>query len=363
MTTLFDPVSLGDIKLSNRIVMAPLTRGRAGETRIPNDLMVEYYRQRAGAGLIITEATAISAQGYGWPGAPALYTDEHEAGWKKVVDAVYAEGGKIVLQMWHMGRVVDESLIPEGEKSVGPSAIAAGENIRRASGKSYPTPRALEADELPGIIEDYVRGAERAIRAGFDGVEVHNANGYLLDQFLRDGSNKRSDAYGGSIENRMRFPLEVVRAVCDAIGPGKVGVRVSPTNKFNDMSDSDPVALFTAYAEALNPLNLAYLHVMEPNHKEHFMANPDLPYVTPHIHDAYKGKLMVNGGYTADEGEKALEEHAADAVAYGVLFIANPDLVERFKQGAPLNAPDQSTFYTPGAKGYTDYPSLKEKAA
>lgn len=362
MTTLFDPVTLGDIKLSNRIVMAPLTRGRAGESRTPNDLMVEYYTQRASAGLIISEATAISAQGYGWPGAPAMYTDAHEAGWKKVVESVHKAGGKIVLQMWHMGRVVDESLIPPGEKSVGPSAIAAGENIRRASGKAYPTPRALEASELPGIINDYVEGAKRCIRAGFDGVEIHGANGYLLDQFLRDGSNKRTDNYGGSIENRIRFPLEVVTAVAKAIGSGKVGVRISPTNKFNDMQDSDPKATFTAFAKALNGLGLAYLHVMEPHDPAHFMAS-GLPYVTPHIHDAYQGKLMVNGGYGMEEGEKAMEQHKADTVAYGTLFIANPDLVERFKAGAILNTPDQSTFYTPGAKGYTDYPGLQDKAA
>lgn len=362
MTTLFDPITLGDIQLSNRIVMAPLTRGRAGESRTPNDLMAEYYTQRAGAGLIISEATAISEQGYGWPNAPALYTDAHEAGWKKVVESVHKAGGKIVLQLWHMGRVVDESLIPAGQQSVAPSAIAATNNIRRASGKPYAMPRALEISELPGIVNDYVEGARRAIRAGFDGVEVHAANGYLLDQFIRDNSNKRTDAYGGSIENRLRFPLEVITAIADAIGPGRVGVRISPTNKFNDMEDSNPAVTFTAFAKALNPLGLAYLHVMEPHDPAHFMAS-GLPYVTPHIHEAYTGKLMVNGGYTAAEGEEAMEKHQADAVAYGTLFIANPDLVERFRQGAPLNTPDQGTFYTPGAKGYTDYPALKQKAA
>lgn len=363
MTTLFDPVTLGDIALSNRIVMAPLTRGRAGESRTPNDLMVEYYTQRASAGLIITEATAISEQGYGWPGAPAMYTDAHEAAWKKVTESVHAAGGKIVLQMWHMGRVVDESLVPEGQQSVAPSAIAAVNNIRRANGKVYPAPRALEASELPGIVNDYVEGAKRAIRAGFDGVEVHAANGYLLDQFIRDGSNKRTDNYGGPVENRIRFPLEVISAVAKAIGPGKVGVRISPTNKYNDMNDTDPLATFTAFAAALNGLGLAYLHVMEPENKAHFMGNADEPYVTPHIHKAFTGKLMVNGGYGLEDGEQSLETHKADTVAYGVPFIANPDLVERFRAGAPLNPPDQSTFYTPGAKGYTDYPAMTEKAA
>lgn len=363
MSTLFDPVTLGDIEMDNRIVMAPLTRGRAGESRTANNLMAEYYAQRASAGLLIAEATAISAQGYGWPNAPAMYTDEHEAGWKKVTQAVHEKGGKIVLQLWHMGRVVDESLIPEGEKSVGPSAIAAGQNIRRASGKAYPEPRALEAGELPGIIGDYVEGAKRAMRAGFDGVEVHSANGYLLDQFVRDGSNRRSDEYGGSIENRLRFPLAVIKAVADEVGAARVGVRISPTNKFNDMSDSDPVATFTAYARALDEMGLAYLHIMEPSNPNHPMGNPDAPYVTPEIEKVYTGQLIVNGGYDLESGETAIEKGRDDAVAYGVPFIANPDLVERFKTGAALNAPDPDTFYTPGAKGYTDYPFLEEKAA
>lgn len=363
MTTLFDPVALGDIALSNRIVMAPLTRGRAGESRTPNDLMVEYYTLRASAGMIITEATAVSAQGYGWPSAPAMYSDAHEAGWKKVVDSVHAAGGKIVLQLWHMGRVVDKSLISPGDVPVGPSAIAASGNTRRADANAYVTPRALEASELPGIVQDYVESAKRCIRAGFDGVEVHAANGYLLDQFIRDGSNQRTDNYGGGIENRIRFPLEVIRAVAAEVGAGKVGVRISPTNKFNDMQDSDPLATFTAFAKALDAMGLAYLHVMEPESKEHFMGNPDEQYVTPHLHKAFSGSLMVNGGYGVQEGEAALKAHRADTVAYGVPFIANPDLVERFRTGAKLNAPDQTTFYTPGAKGYTDYPLLKDMAA
>lgn len=361
MTTLFDPVTLGDLQLTNRAVMAPLTRGRAGERRIPNDIMVEYYAQRASAGLIIAEATAVSEQGYGWPNAPAMYNDSHQAGWEKVTKAVHDKGGKIILQLWHMGRVKDESTYKEGEIAVGPSAIAAVKDIRRASGKGYPEPRALEISELPGIVQDYVDSAKRAMAAGFDGVEVHAANGYLLDQFLRDGSNQRDDEYGGSIENRIRFPLEVIRAVVKAVGGGKVGVRISPTNPFNDMQDSDPTALFTAFAKELNALNLAYLHIMEPIKKDHPLGSGQQSRVAPALHDAYEGHLMMNGGYDLASANEALQQDKAETIAFGVPFIANPDLVERFKSGAKLNTPDQTTFYTGGAEGYIDYPFMNEK--
>lgn len=366
MPTLFDPIRCGSIALKNRAVMAPLTRGRAGQSRIPNDMMATYYAQRASdAGLLIAEATAISDQGYGWPNAPALYTDEQQQGWEKVTRAVHEKGGKIVLQLWHMGRVKDESTYRDGEKAVAPSAIAAVNNIRRASGKGYPEPRALEASQLPAIIADYVASARRAMAAGFDGVEIHSANGYLLDQFLRDGSNRRSDEYGGSIENRIRFPLEVVRAVVEAVGADKTGIRISPTNPFNDMSDSDPLALFKAFAQKLAPLNLAYLHSMEPISTSHPMSNPSGLRATPAIRDVYKGVLIVNGGYTLESANEALDHDGADAVAFGVPYIANPDLVARLATGAALNVPDQSTFYTSGEAGYTDYPFLKdtEKAA
>lgn len=358
---LFDPVKLGDISLNNRIVMAPLTRGRAGVSRTANDLMREYYTQRASAGLIITEATAISAQGYGWFGAPALYTDTQEQGWTRVVQSVHRAAGKIVLQMWHMGRVSHPDFL-DGALPVGPSAIAAKGDAHTSSGKKpYVTPRALETGEIGDLIDDYVAGARRAINAGFDGVEIHAANGYLLDQFLRDGSNRRDDRYGGSIENRIRLPLEIVQAVCDEIGAGRVGIRVSPTNSYNDMRDSTPVETYTALAYGLNAHDLAYLHVMEPTGK-HFFASPDQPYVTPHIHAAYKGALIVNGGYDARSADDALKHDKASAVAFGVPFIANPDLVERFRTGAKLNLPKQETFYTEGANGYTDYPFLKDAA-
>lgn len=360
MDTIFDAITLGDIPLKNRAVMAPLTRGRAGESRIPNDLMAQYYGQRAGdAGLIIAEATAISEQGYGWPGAPAIYNDDHEDGWKKVTKAVHDKNGKIFLQLWHMGRVKDESTYRNNEQAVAPSAIAASQNIRRASGKAYPVPRALDADELPGLVNDYVDAAKRALRAGFDGVEVHSANGYLLDQFLRDGSNQRQDEYGGSIENRIRFPLMVIKAVAKAIGPGKVGVRISPTNPFNDMKDSDPAALFSAFAKELNALGLAYLHILEPIKEEHAFANGPL-FVTPIIRDIYDGNLIVNGGYGLDSANTAIADKTADAVAFGVPYLANPDLTARFKAGADLNEPDQATFYAGGAEGYTDYPALDQ---
>ncbi len=359
--TLFDPLQLGDISLSNRIIMAPLTRGRAGDSRIPNALMVEYYAQRAEAGLIISEATAISAQGYGWAGAPGLYTDAMESGWKNVTDAVHKRGGKMVLQLWHMGRLSHPVFQPNGILPVAPSAIKADGFTRDASGKKeYVTPRALEASELPGIIEDYVQATKRALRAGFDGVEVHGANGYLLDQFIRDGSNHRTDEYGGSIENRLRFPLEVVEAVVAEAGAGRVGIRLSPTNPNGGTADSDPLKTFTSAANALSGFNLAYLHVMEPAPESGKAFSG--PFVTPEIRKAYRGNLIVNGGYDLGSGTKAVDEIGAQAVAYGVPFIANPDLVRRLKMNAPLNAADPSTFYSEGAKGYTDYPVMEQAA-
>lgn len=358
---LFQPAQLGDIKLENRIIMAPLTRGRAGNSRIPNDLMRTYYAQRASAGLIIAEATAISEQGYGWNGAPAMYNDAQEQGWKKVVDAVHRKGGKIVLQLWHMGRVVDPDLL-NGKLPVAPSAIAA-KGASRSGKRNYVTPHALTQDEMKQIVQDYAEGALRAKRAGFDGVEVHSANGYLLDQFVRDSANQRDDDYGGSAENRIRFPLEVVEALCDVFGAGRVGIRISPTNPFNGMSDSNPIKTFTAYAKALNDFKLSFLHIMEPSPKgSHPFANKKEPFVTPYIDAVYDGKLIVNGGYDRESAEDALSHHKAHAVAFGVPFIANPDLVERFKLGAPLNEPDQSTFYSGGAEGYIDYPFLDKVA-
>lgn len=361
--SLFEPVILGDLSLSNRIAMAPLTRGRAGDSRIPNDMMVEYYAQRASAGLIISEATAISKQGFGWAGAPGIYTETMVEGWRKVTDAVHAKGGKIVLQLWHMGRLSHPVFQEGGALPVAPSAIKPDGHTRDASGKKdYVTPRALETSELPGIIDDYVRAARHAIAAGFDGVEIHGANGYLLDQFVRDGANQRTDEYGGSIENRLRFPLAVINAVIAEVGAGRTGLRISPTNPNGGTKDSDPVATFTKYAKALNDLNLAYLHIMEP-YPESGKAFPGVPYVTPAIHDVYRGNLIVNGGYERAHGDEAIQHGLAQAVAYGVPFIANPDLVERLKTGAAFNEPNPATFYSEGVEGYTDYPFLQKDAA
>lgn len=360
---LFSPVQLGGLHLRNRIVMAPLTRGRAGPSRTANDVMAEYYGQRASAGLIISEATAISAQGYGWNNAPALYTDAHVQGWRKTTKTVHEKGGKIVLQLWHMGRVSHPDFL-DGALPVAPSAIAATGHTTTPQGKKdYVTPRALDASELPGIVQDYKRGALLAKDAGFDGVEIHAANGYLLDQFIRDGANQRKDEYGGTAENRIRFVLEVVREVVKVFGPQKTGIRVSPHNPNGGMSDSDPVATFTALAKALDAFDLAYLHVMEPIGEKRG-AKPGAVYVTPHIRKAYKGPMIVNGGYDAGSAEKTLEENGADAVAFGVKFIANPDLVERFKKGASLNEPRPQFFYLYDnpAEGYTDYPFLSGEA-
>lgn len=360
-TGLFDPVQLGALSLSNRILMAPLTRGRAGDSRIPGNLMVEYYAQRAEAGLIITEATAISPQGYGWAGAPGIYTDEMEAGWKRVTDVVHKRGGKIVLQLWHMGRL-SHPVFQNGEPTVAPSAIKPEGFTRDASGKKeYTVPRALEPSELPGIIDDYVSATQRSLRAGFDGVEIHGANGYLLDQFVRDGSNQRTDEYGGSIENRLRFPLQVVEAVVKEAGRERTGIRISPTNPNGGTKDSDPAKTFTNYANALSGFNLAYVHIMEP-FPESGKAIPNTPYVTPHIRKAYQGNLIVNGGYDLQHGNAAIESGLAQGVAFGVPFLANPDLVRRLKMGAPLNTPNPATFYGDGAEGYTDYPVMEQAA-
>ncbi len=360
--TIFDPIAFGCIACDNRIVMAPLTRGRASREAVPTDLMVEYYVQRASAGLIIAEATAISEQGYGWYHAPGIWNDAQVAGWKKITDAVHDAGGKMVLQLWHMGRVSHPDFHADGSLPVAPSAIALEGEVRTPEGKKpFVTPRALEADEIPGIVQDYVAAAKRAIEAGFDGVEIHAANGYLLDSFLRDGANKRDDAYGGSIENRARFLLEVVDAVTNAIGADKIGVRVSPTNPKHDMDDSDPESLFSYVAEKLDKFGLAYFHVMEPL-PGHMLADPKGRCVLPHIRENYSGPLITNGNYDVEKGNAALTNGEADAIAYGVPFIANPDLVERFKGGAVLNKPDPDTFYSEGPQGYTDYPALKDHA-
>ncbi|HNZ57216.1 MAG TPA: alkene reductase [Methylophilaceae bacterium] len=353
---LFSPTQLGSIHLNNRIVMAPLTRNRAGEHGVPNDLNVTYYAQRATAGLIITEATPISPLAHGYPALPGIYTEAQIAGWKKITDAVHDKGGKIVIQLWHVGRISHPSLLPDGALPVAPSAIKpAGQAFTYQGLQDYVTPRALEARELPAIVQDYVHATKAALAAGFDGVEVHAANGYLLDQFLRDGSNKRTDNYGGSIENRARLLLEVVDAVVKTAGADKVGVRLSPVNPFNDMHDSNPQALFEYVAEALNRFNLAYLHAVEGGIHGGGKADP-FDFVA--FRKRFKGSYIANLSYDKARGNAAIASGHADAIAYGVPFIANPDLVERFKLDAPLNVADSKSFYGGIEKGYTDYPFL-----
>ncbi|ABR60095.1 alkene reductase [Sinorhizobium medicae] len=373
MASLFDPISIGDIVLKNRVVMAPLTRNRSPQA-VPNDLNVAYYEQRASAGLLITEATAISHQGQGYADVPGLYKPEALAGWRKITDAVHKAGGRIVVQMWHVGRISHESLQPQGGKPVAPSAI-------RAKSKTYlinpdgtgtfaetSEPRALELAEIPGIVEDYCKAARAAIEAGFDGVEIHAANGYLIDQFLRSGSNERTDAYGGSIENRARFLFEVVDAVTGEIGAGRVGIRISPVTPANDAFDPDPQPLFTYVVEGLARYPLAYVHVIEGatgGARDHQQG--DRPFDYAALRNAYaaaggKAAWMTNNGYDRDLALRTVESGEADLVAFGKPFIANPDLVRRLRDNVALNAPDQATFYGGGAKGYTDYPSLENVA-
>ncbi len=360
MPTLFDPIQLGDISAQNRIIMAPLTRSRAGQSRIPNELMAKYYGQRAGAGLIITEATAISPQGYGWFGAPGIYAQAHVEGWKLVTDAVHAKGGKIVLQLWHMGRVSHPDF-QNGELPLAPSAIAAEGMANTPDGKKpYVTPREMTIEQIRLTVEDYARAAGQAIEAGFDGVEIHAANGYLLDQFIRDKSNKRVDEYGGDAENRIRIVLEVIDAIAAKIGQRKIGIRLSPNIDYNGMGDSDPANTYSVLMRALNKYDLAYVHVRETLPKEGETAPL---WVTSIIREIYDGNLIVNGGYSNARAGQAIEKDEADAVAFGVPFISNPDLVERYRTGAALNQPDQTTLYAGGLEGYTDYPTLEEKVA
>jgi N-ethylmaleimide reductase len=361
MNILFTPFTIGDVQLPNRILMAPLTRCRTGLDRVPNDLMVEYYRQRATAGLIITEATIVSPQGAGYVNTPGIYHAEQVRGWQRVTNAVHAEGGWVFLQLWHTGRSSHHEFQPGGAPPVAPSAIAIRGEVHTFTGKHpYPTPRALKMREIPGIVADFANATKLAREAGFDGVEIHAANGYLIDQFLRDGTNQRTDRYGGSVENRARFLLEVTAAVVGAWRPERVGVRLSPTGAFNDMHDSSPSATFGYAAAQLDGLGLAYLHVTEP-----LAGSPmatELPRVAPLLRRTFTGPFIINGGYDARTGARAIDEGDADLVAYGVPFLTSPDLVERVRSGAPLNPPDVATFYSGGAKGYIDYPTLTEPA-
>ncbi|HYN54435.1 MAG TPA: alkene reductase [Methylotenera sp.] len=353
---LFSPTKLGSINLKNRMVMAPLTRNRAGEGGVPQPLNVTYYEQRASAGLIVTEATPISDMGHGYPALPGIYTDAQVAGWKKITDAVHAKGGKIVLQLWHVGRISHPTLLPNDALPVAPSAIKpAGQAFTYQGLVDYVEPRALDASELPGIVADFVHATKCSLAAGFDGVEIHAANGYLLDQFLRDGTNKRTDNYGGSIENRARLLMEVTKAVVDTAGADKVGVRISPVNPFNDMQDSNPQVLFNYVAEALSKFNLAYLHAVEGG--IHGGGESDL-FDFAALRKYFKGSYMANLAYDKARGNAAISSGHANVIAYGVPFIANPDLVERYKIDAKLNEADSSTFYGGSEQGYIDYPTL-----
>lgn len=355
--TLFTPIQLGPYILPNRIVMAPLTRNRAGQGNVPQDINATYYRQRASAGLIISEATQVSPQGVGYPATPGIHNQAQVEGWKAVTQAVHEQGGRLFLQLWHVGRISHPSLQPNGELPVAPSPIAPkGEAMTYEGMQPFVTPRALETEEIPGIIEQYRQGAENALQAGFDGVEVHGANGYLLDQFLRDGANHRQDQYGGSVENRARLLLEVTQAVIEVWGSDRVGVRLSPSSTFNDMQDSDPRATFGHAIQALDRLDLAYLHLLEPSEADLRYGGTPIP--TREFRPLYSGNLMVNWDYDRESGNEAIASGHADLVSYGKAFIANPDLPERFRQHAPLNQPDPNTFYGGGAEGYIDYPTL-----
>ncbi|MGB3138634.1 MAG: alkene reductase [Nodosilinea sp.] len=357
--SLFTPVQLGAYELSNRVVMAPLTRNRAGEGNVPHSLNVLYYQQRASAGLIITEAAQISPQGVGYPATPGIYSPEQIDGWQQVTQAVHDKGGRIFLQLWHVGRISHPSLQPDGALPVAPSAVQPeGEAMTYEGTQPFVAPRALELHEISGIVDQYRQAAKHALEAGFDGVEVHGANGYLLDQFLRDGSNRRTDTYGGSAENRARLLLEVTEAVVKVWGGDRVGVRLSPSSTFNDMSDSDPRATFGYAIEALNSFNLAYLHLLEPSEAD--LRHGGTPIPTKEFRPIYHGNLMVNWDYDQESGNRAIASGDADLVSYGKLFIANPDLPQRFLHNAPLNEPNPNTFYGGGAEGYTDYPALAE---
>lgn len=347
---LFSSYRLGDLELKNRTVLAPMTRSRALDGNVPNPLAETYYAQRAGAGLIVTEATQVTPMGQGYIRTPGIHSEAQIAGWKKITEAVHKAGGKIFLQLWHVGRISHPDF-HGGALPVAPSAIDPATDVYTPKGPTKTvTPRALETTEIAGVVAEFKKGAENAKTAGFDGVEIHGANGYLLDQFTRDGTNKRTDAYGGSVENRARFPLEVADAVISVWGKERVGYRVSPNGVFNSMSDSNPEATFSYLTGQLSQRGIGYLHVVDPL--------SDAKRISPLLRGKFAGTYIVNGGFDADAAEKALIGKEADLVAFGVPFLANPDLPVRYRKKAALNVPDQNTFYQGEAKGYTDYPAL-----
>lgn len=353
MATLFDPVRVGAWELPNRIFMAPLTRARAGAQRLPNPLMAQYYAQRASAGLIFSEATSVTPMGVGYADTPGIWSAEQVAGWKLVTRAVHEAGGRILLQLWHVGRISDPIFLG-GALPVAPSAVAAAGHVSLVRPlKPFVTPRPLELSEIPGIIEAYRRGAENAHLAGFDGVEIHGANGYLLDQFLQDKTNRRQDAYGGPVENRARLMLEVTDAVISIWGNDRVGMHLAPRGDSHDMGDSNPLATFGYVARELGKRRIAFICARESLGERR---------IGPQLKAAFGGSYIANEKFTLATASQVLAAGEADAVAFGVPFLANPDLPERFRRNAPLNAPDQSTFYAPGPKGYTDYPFLSQRS-
>ncbi|MGC3956420.1 MAG: alkene reductase [Verrucomicrobiota bacterium] len=346
---LLEPLSLGDLKLANRVFMAPLTRCRASAGRVPNAMMRDYYVQRAAAGLILSEATSVTPMGVGYPNTPGIWSPEQVAGWKEITTGIHDAGGKIFLQLWHVGRVSDPSYL-DGALPVAPSAIAPKGHVRLLRpNRPFVTPRPLERSEIPGIIEAYRHGAANALRAGFDGVEIHGANGYLLDQFLQDSTNKRTDDYGGAVENRARLLLEVTDAVVSVWGAGRVGMHLAPRGDSHDMGDSDPAATFGYLARELGRRKIAFLCARES-------VGPTR--LGPELKKQFGGVYVANEGFTREMAEQVIQTGEADAVAFGKPFIANPDLVDRFARNAPLNPPDADTFYAAGPKGYLDYPVL-----
>ena len=362
---LFTPFQMGALTLPNRLVMAPMTRSRANnEGNVPTASTVKYYVQRASAGLLITEGSQISPQGVGYSYTPGIHSTAQVAGWKKVTDAVHAAGGRIFMQLWHVG-AISHPFFQNGELPVAPSAVQPKDvKAFTANGmEDVPTPRALETPEVKAVVADFRKAAENAKQAGFDGVEVHGANGYLVDQFIQDGTNQRTDEYGGSVENRARFALEVVEAVAGVFGADRTGIRLAPTGNVGGITDSNRLATFSYLTEQLNKLGLAYLHVIEalPGHR--MAAQPGQEPIAPALRQIFQGPFILNGGYTQETAEAALGNNEADLIAFGTPFIANPDLVERYQRGTALNDPDQATFYGGDDHGYIDYPSLEESLA
>lgn len=353
---LFEPFQLGPLQLPNRLVMAPLTRNRANPGNVPNPLSIDYYAQRASAGLIISEASQVAPEGQGYEKTPGIYSKDQIAGWRQVTDSLHEKGGRIFLQLWHVGRVSRVELQPNGQKPVAPSAIRANTKTRLNGGLIETSePRALSLDEIPGIVEGFRKGTANAMAAGFDGVEIHGANGYLLDQFARDKSNTRTDAYGGPIENRARLMIEVAAAVAAEAGHDRTGIRLSPVTPSNDMADSDPQSLFNHIVERLDALKLAYIHVIEGATGG---ARDHLPFDYLALRQRFRGAYIANNGYTLETADAALRDDRADLICFGRPYVANPDLVERLKRGAALNEVNRETLYGGDARGYTDYPAL-----